>query len=442
MTRRIFVLFLLSGALLRADWDSTVNDTLKTGTTDGSQSDTQHAFDYVDAKNQDGWVINIGTAGGSYSWTSAANMAATLVHSVTVQGTGGLGNPTIITASGSISGQMLGLRVTVSKLTRLQYLDFRGAGKTFSSGMVAVDNTGSTTSIDSYCIQYCAFSDASLMLQILGPDRNSCGAAFGCIAANTFTMNGSQSGIYVNVGNSDNQWLGNMTWGTNQTVDIESNTFTQTGNTVEGNPAVDSRYDGARYLFRYNTMVNMSCVAHGADSAPTSTLQVEFLHNTISYVTNDGVDFVLYLRGGSARCWDNTVTLTNGATLNQIFKSAMDNNTHDGTGANTWTSTAGLNPVFQQLGHGALVGGSNGGEVLTPCAYWGNTTPVGVTVIGAPDNFPQYWNLNTQYWNDDPANHSAPYTEYTYPNPLRSGLGTVASGMSGTAILTGTATLK
>ncbi len=45
----------------------TNNDTARTATSDGSAADTQAALNYIDAKNQDGWTLTIGTVGSSYT---------------------------------------------------------------------------------------------------------------------------------------------------------------------------------------------------------------------------------------------------------------------------------------------------------------------------------------------------------------------------------------
>lgn len=145
-------------------------------------------------------------------------------------------------------------------------------------------------------------------------------------------------------------------------------------------------------------------------------MQVEFLHNTVNLVTNDSVDFIMYLRGGSMRFFDNAVNLTNGASLNQIVKTACDSSAVPG------------DPSFEQIGHGAL----NGVEVLTPVFVWGNRTPDGVTLVGSPNNNSNLWNLNVQYYLADPLTQGQPYKELQYPHPLRNPTVTITSGTVGT----------
>jgi hypothetical protein len=49
----------------------TKDDVTKTATSDGSLSDTQSALSYIDGRNEDGWVLTVGSSNGSYSWGSS-----------------------------------------------------------------------------------------------------------------------------------------------------------------------------------------------------------------------------------------------------------------------------------------------------------------------------------------------------------------------------------
>ncbi len=398
-------------------WASTVNDVAKTGTSDGSQTDTQTAFDYVAAKAQDGWVINL--PAGSFTWGSACNMASSLNHTVTLQGAGGNGNRTVIT--GSFSGsQLIGLRATATKLTKVQFINWNGGGNTYSSGLMAIDETNSTTASNAYWIENCNFLNfLGLGFQVLGPNRAGAGAVFGLMDLCNFTVTGNVSFIYVNVGNSDNQWFDDMTWGTVNTCCFEDCTFTRTDTTVEGNPAIDSRYNGAKYLFRYNTLTNAVCVAHGSDTAPQSTLQVEFYNNTIT--VDDPVDYALYLRGGCAVCYSNSFLTTGIGSYNSGFK--LENDSCD---------TGGY-PRFQQIGQGSNSGGAtincgsgSGTTKTVGCYFYSNTYQNVTAQISTNGTFASDMQLNRDYFTVAP-NAGTPLTSYTalqYPHPLRGGGGT------------------
>jgi hypothetical protein len=397
----------------------TANDAAKTITSDGSHTDTQAALDYIDGKNQEGWVLTVGTAGASYTWTAAVGMASTSNHGLTITSAGGAANKTIITADrGVVGGQALALRPSDNKLTRVTGFTFRTApGTALGSGVIAVDPnlTSTATMRNAFRIDHCRFENfQNIGITVLSPNTTG-GAVYGLVDNCDFVISSGANGLYIYSGSNGNNWNGSMTWGTADTVVIEDCTFTKTGLTEEGRPAVDSSYFGARWMLRRSTLTNWVLVAHGADTAPTSTMQVEVLHNNISLTANDSVDFIMYLRGGSMRFWDNAVSLTNGATLNQIVKTAID-------------PCCGNPATFQQIGHGAV----NGVETLVPVHVWGNNTPGGVTLVGAPNNNANLWNLGTEYYVTDPALIGNAYTELAYPHPLRAVAPTAPSNLTAT----------
>ena len=390
-------------------WAGTVNDGLKTGTATATVADVQAAFDYVRGKAQDGWVITIGAAGDNVTWTSAVDMGSGFANSVKIQSAGGDANKTTITLNFTDGGSGIILRVTDNKL--VQFTGFRiltGAGQSFGTGAIGIRTSRTGQNRNSIRIDHCRFENcANHAIGVLYPEVYNSGPIYGlvdhCVFANTATHNG----VYIHAGTPGTghldigEWNNSMTWGTADTFTIEDCTFSLTGaDTVEGNPANDSAWYGARWMARHNVFTNWVLVSHGADSAPSSTLQVEVLHNTFNLVTNDAVDFVMYTRGGSLRFYDNTVTLSNGATLgNQVVKTAIDTDVNRSVG-------------FQQIGHGA----SGGTEVVEPDYFWGNHIDAGVTgpLVGAPQNNPGLWNLNTQYFLSAPGG----FTELAYPHPL------------------------
>lgn len=403
-------------------WASTKNTGTKTGTTDGSQSDTASAFADIVTMAQDGWTIYLPT--GSYTWGSACNFSTSMVYSVTLAGAGGNGNRTTIT--GSFSGsQLIGLVATSGKLTKCQFIDWNGGGNGYSSGMMAIDQTGIATAINSFWIENCSFSNyTSLGLQVLGPNRANAGALFGLIDLCTFTAANNVSGIYVNVGNSDNQWFDTMTLGTVSTVCVEDCTFNHTNTTVEGNPAIDARYNGAKYLFRYNTLTNWVCVAHGSDSAPTSTLQVEYYNNTTTVDTQ--VDYGINLRGGVQICYGNSFNIAGSGGYNSGFKLVNDS-------CNSGGGFPGTYPRFQQIGQGSNPGGatincgtSGSGTTQTIGSYfWSNTYNNVTTQISTNGAQQADIVLNRDYFTSAPSG-GTPLTSYTalqYPHPLRGASG-------------------
>lgn len=410
-------IFLLSASSV---FSYVADDGAKTIVTDGTQSDTQAAVTYVDGKNQDGWVMTIGTAGGSYTWTSAVNMASTFVHSFTIQGAGGSGNRTTITADFTSGGQAMGIRATPGKLTKVQYFIFTTAsGESLGSGFIAVDATSTSTATNAFWIENCTFSNCqSFGIVVIGPNISGAGAVYGLIDLCTFSASVSTNGIYVFSGNDGDNWDGDMTWGTVSTVCIEDNTFTKTGAVVEGNPAIDSSYNGARWLARRNTFTNWVCVAHGADSAPTSTLQVEFYDNTVT--VDENVDYALYLRGGAAMVTDNVVTVTGAGSYNSLVKFAQDSDPAD----------------FQQVGDGAV----GGVETIVGTYIWDNDATGVTSTVANAGTLAQ--NTNWFLVAPGPGLPTTSYTELVYPHPLRDSPATSSASMSGTVSISGNASIK
>lgn len=441
--KRILAIFLLPPLAFAYS----ANDGAKTIASDGSQSDTQAAFDYADAKNQDGWEITIGTAGGSYTWTTTVAMASTFVHSVRIRSAGGWANKTTLTGNFSTGGSALELIVTSGKYTEISGFIFKAAaGAGFGTGWVNFDTNAVGDVHNGFRIHHCRFEDAGgdsgskgPMLGIVWPNRWSSGFIDGLVDQNYFYTANSNTltndMVYCYAGTTGTgaldlgQWAGSMTWGTNQTIRIENNDFdVASGNTVEGNPAIDSAYYGVRRLIRYNRFHNTVIVAHGADSAPSSTLQDEILHNTFTYDTNDAIDFIYYHRGGSCRFGLNTINFSNGASANQIVKTAIDHHGSRSLG-------------FQQIGHGA----SSGTEVVEPDYVWGNTINGGSpTVVGAPNNpnaaledITGMYVLNTHYFLSAPGG----FSEIAYPDSLNTDVGSPGIA-GGKAKIGGKATFK
>ncbi len=404
----------------------TTNTGTKTGSSDGSQSDTQALIDFVRNRAEDGWVLTIGTAGGSYTWASPVDLngAGTWAYSVTIQSAGGDSNKTTLTANFSTGGSALVLRATNNKLVRFTgFICKVTAGNYLSTGWVNVDTHGVGDCANSFRIDHNRFEDAGgnvsgkgPMVGVVWPNRWSSGAVYGLIDNNTFYTADSSvntnDGVYVYAGTSGSadtdlgQWNNSMTWGTASTVCVEHNTFTvAAGLTVEGNPAIDGAWFGARILSRYNTFNNWVTVHHGADSAKSSVLQVESFHNIYNLTANDAVDYIHYHRGGCLRFAFNTINLSGGATVNQIIKTAMD---HD----------ASRSFLFQTISHGATAGV----ESVLGDYIWSNTINGGSpTLVGQPanpnansDTTTGQYVLNTNYFLSAPGG----FSELAYPHPL------------------------
>lgn len=395
-------------------------------TTDGSQADTQSAFTYVDGLNADGYTIIIGTAGGSYTWTSGVAFASTMVHQVTITSAGGAANKTTITFDFDDTGTGLTLRAADNKLERLTGFIFTtAAGRTLGTGAVSIQTTGSGTARNAYRIDHCNFVQCTNQaIYVLFPNTSG-GTIYGCIDNCAFTTTTSHGGIYFFSGNDGNNWTtggttnGDMTWGTYDTNIVETCTFTNTGAIVPGFPAIDASYNGVRYCARYNQFTDWVCVCHGSDSAPTSTLQTEIYNNTTT--VTGGCDYAWYIRGGSTVAFNNTITYTGSGFYNSGFKL-----TNDSSGSSY--------PYFQQIGQGV----SSGSSFTQGSYFYSNTYNLNggssVTTNGAHSADIV---LNRDYFTAAP-NGGTPLTSYTAAAYPRYNDGaTYTSGVSGKAALSG-----
>lgn len=412
-------------------WASTVNDTTKTGTIDGSQADYATAIAYVDAKNEDGWVVNI--PAGTFVWTTSGNMAATFVHSVTIQGvppaspTRGTNNTTIIVFNFTSSSQGMGFRGTSGKLTKIQYITWQIQGSnTLGAGLTAVDQTASTPdAVNAVWFENCMWENPNpFACTWLGPNRQSAPAVWGLIDKCTLKTGAGDpganayNGVYIYAGNYGNtftantpgaMWTGSLTLGTVNVVCLEDNDFVNVITTVEGHPAIDSGY-GPAWLARYNTFTNWVCVAHGSDTTPVSTFQVEFYQNTIT--VDSHVDYAFYSRGGIMLGYSNAFNTTGAGSYNSGYKL-----TNDSSGSSY--------PYFEQIGRGA-----NAGTETTYGSYFYSTTYSNVTTQVSTNGAHQTdIQLNRDYFLSAPGIGLplASYVALQYPHPLRGGAGGGAS---------------
>ena len=179
---------------------------------------------------------------------------------------------------------------------------------------------------------------------------------------------GAYRGLYLYFGNDSRSWTTAHSFGTDRAIVVEDSVFNRTGQTVPGLPAIDSAYGGVRWVLRHSTLNNWLAVLHGSDSAPTSTLQFEFNHNTVR--VSQAVDYALYIRGGTGVATGNNIGITgspNNAGYNSAFKMVRDGPCGSGY------------PCFQQVGRGVV----NGAEGSVPVYIWNNTYTPGNAANGA-----------------------------------------------------------
>jgi hypothetical protein len=105
----------------------------------------------------------------------------------------------------------------------------------------------------------------------------------------------------------DTSWAKPLELGSDHAVFIEDNTFTNSGGHVRG--ATDS-YAGARWVFRYNTLVNCFSANHGTESSGRfrGTRSWEIYKNTFRLEGIKSYQDCTNARSGTGVIWDNKAT--------------------------------------------------------------------------------------------------------------------------------------
>jgi len=373
-------------------------------TSNGSLSDTQAKINQIVATGEDGWTLIIGSPGGIYSWSGSLSIPRGV--SLTVQGAGTFApdtRPTINFTHSQSSG--ISINAMNGKVIRLTNLKLADSG----APLAAVQVSG-WSDRPSWRIDHVRFDNVADRAIIVGsPGSNAGGIGpYGLVDNCWFeSTGGAYRGLYLYFGDDSRSWTTAHSFGTDRAIVVEDSVFNRTGTTVPGIPAIDSAYGGVRWVLRHSTLNNWLAVLHGSDSAPTSTLQFEFNHNTVR--VSQAVDYALYIRGGTGVATGNNIGITgspDNAGYNSAFKMVRDGPCGSGY------------PCFQQVGRGVV----NGAEGSVPAYFWINTYTPGNAANGA------LWSsesTNIQLNRDFFLTAKPGYTELAYPHPLRSESSTV-----------------
>lgn len=287
----------------------TFNNQTRQAFTDGSYSGTENALNYVVSQAVNGWTIFIGTNGGVYDWGSQLSVATT--NTITVAGSSTNNRPTIVFTN--TTG--LGIYLDVPSYVTLRDLIFNVGSVGPTAAIVGIDGSNNC-----FRVSNCEFLNAAIgssgnpgtrfgiqvctghtAINTLGP--------FGLIDNDQFYFPGGVVYNYINTranGTLNNWgWSNNMTWGTTNSVVIESCRASQPSPIpINGFAEGDG---GARITLRYCSITNVEQSTHGPESGSgNGTVQVEQYMN--QFVLNGPlqVDYWYVQRGGSAVIWSNT----------------------------------------------------------------------------------------------------------------------------------------
>jgi len=306
----------------------------------------------------------------------------------------------------------------------------RITGFTFADSRTVVDyNSFITTSGSGWRIDHCKFTPTGSHITS-GIIAN--GEPTALIDHNTF-INGN-AGVQV-IGDGDTSWTTPSAVGTGNQVYIEDNTFNYT---YVWDGAYDT-YNGARYVFRYNTVIGTNIGNHGLDSGGfRSGFSYEIYNNTFTN-PNDHIYTAIESRGGTGVVFNNVVTSDGGSYDSfDILRNYRSDSGYD----TSWGTCDGTNPIDgntpgwqgwpckDQIGRGT-------NQTSDPVYLWnntfkGNSNPtIGVAAYEDSTRAQTYHILiNRDFFNDTPK---PGYTPFTYPYPLTADGFPNPNGVSDTA---------
>jgi hypothetical protein len=204
---------------------------------------------------------------------------------------------------------------------------------------------------------------------------------------------------------------------------------------------------GARWVFRYNTVVNSNCEAHGLQNAgQRGTFSYELYENVFTTADNGKNNWVaFYTRGGTGVLFNNAVVNAEGHPYGG-FAAVQDNRSCDHASAH-WGpcdgtspcdgNTPGMSgyPCRDQIGRSTDFSGTEvHPQALEPLYAWNNTFDGSPVTIESRD----ICELSLEHVVEgrDFINGVRPgYTPYTYPHPLTQDLVLTGTSANETAYL-------
>ena len=252
------------------------------------------------------------------------------------------------------------------------------------------------------------------------PGRGVSVEGAGVIDHNVFIDTKQGAEIYYGTGGGDASWSAPQLLGNAKAVYMEDNTYTYS-DPLDG--AYDA-YDGARYVFRYNTVSGTNVGHHGLDSGGFRSTHSWEIYNNQFNNPNAAIWVVFASRGGSGAVFNNTVT--------GVYNSfgLLENYRSDDSYETSWGVCNGANPIdgntqptSQYYGYPCRdQNGLTTNQALSPAYQWGNVYKGGTGsfwVKGYDDSSNRAAEYHILKDRDYYDNVSKPgYVPYVYPHPL------------------------
>jgi len=391
-----------------------------------SQGDVQDAIDLAD----DGDFVFVPP--GACQWTTPlGNDDVPALHvegkGIALQGAG-IGQTVITDATGMGWNNSL-IRVDAAEGRALRITGFSFATVNTPTVGIAIRGDGLTFRIDHNEFETDVFH-TTISIH---------GRSYGVIDHNGF-VNGRVL-VFEDLA-GDDSWKRPLTLGSADAVYVEDNHYY---NDVHGN-AIDSN-GGARWVFRYNMLVNTYCEAHGLQNADQrGTFSYELYENVFTTANNGRTNWVaFYTRGGTGVLFNNAIVNADGNPYNDF--AAVQDNRSCGYAATHWGpcngssacdgNTPGMSgyPCRDQVGRSTDASGTAvHPQAREPLYAWNNTYD-GIPVTIESRDLCQL-SLDHVVEGRDFVNGVRPgYTPYVYPHPLTQELALGGSPGDGTIYL-------
>ncbi len=347
-----------------------------------SQSDVQTAINSA----SDGDSITV--PAGSCTWNKQVSITN---KQVSVFGAGI--DVTIIT--GNITG---GTRPGSFKVTqkpaRISGFTFNGSAPG-NGAHIVLEGTGDETAL--FRVDHCKFTvDSGYAVLVWHP------VSYGVVDNSIFITKIDHSFVNIN-GDQRTSWGRPSSLGTNKAVYVEDCTFTNSAATANYRPVTSDA--GARFVFRHNTVQNMSIDAHGyCGDGVAGTFSYEIYDNTWTLDSGKNMFRWMFLRSGSGVVYNNQMT-SNGSLTRHI-----DMTEYRVGGADSCTGNAlsccSAYPCLDQIGRGT-------NQALDPLYFWNNTVNGSAASISVNPVIDSAWQRSTYYTTNYFVVSSA-YNSYYY----------------------------
>jgi hypothetical protein len=367
---------------------------------------------------------------GTCSWTSQLDVT----KGISLLGTGI--DRTIIqdnvSKNGSNTSSAISFSVAAPRSFRLSGLTLQGVAtdpSIYNKGHIRLDGTVKTFRVDHIKVTNQQTSAILIYGDLLGViDHSIFSGSFKYGIKILHNQWGGGSNDY-----GDGSWAEPLYWGTNKAIYIEDCDFTELDPNLSSS-ALDG-LDGARVVFRHNTLHNQNGTEHGADSGGRERgfRSLELYNN--AYLFTRTVAFAQWIRGGTGVVFNNTYT---GPAPNHFVELSNCRDSDAGCSAGQsyapWGACNGSGPYDQntpgQSGYRCVDQPGSGTSRLiagrTPSGGWINNAsdPVYIwnnTVNGSSNNSVA-GTSHVQSGRDYFTGTARPgYTPYTYPHPLTAG---------------------